>query len=118
MAGFPNRWRGVGDALAPADRVSLDLFVHQRVDEVAFQAFEGWRTMSLGSRGGFHTALPAFRRGAFVTAHFEGWALYAETLGFDLRRFHDAVLGQGALPLPVLQRVVDDWIAAQRAGAR
>lgn len=46
------------DALAPADRVSLDLFVHQRADEVAFQAFEGWRTMSLGSQGGFHTALP------------------------------------------------------------
>lgn len=29
---------------------------------------------------------------------------------FDLRGFHDAVLGEGALPLPTLARVVEDWI--------
>lgn len=34
---------------------------------------------------------------------------------FDIRRFHNAVLDQGALPLDALERVVDDWIAAQRA---
>jgi uncharacterized protein (DUF885 family) len=44
-------------ALPPADRKSLDVFVHQRAEEVAFQAFEGYRTMSLGSQGGFHTDL-------------------------------------------------------------
>ena len=26
---------------------------------------------------------------------------------FDIRRFHDAVLGEGALPLPVLRQVVE-----------
>jgi uncharacterized protein (DUF885 family) len=31
---------------------------------------------------------------------------------FDLRRFHMAVLDSGPLPLEVLDRVVDDWIAA------
>lgn len=35
---------------------------------------------------------------------------------FDLRQFHDEVLGHGALPLAVLERVVDDWIARRRAG--
>ncbi|NIH84220.1 DUF885 domain-containing protein [Amycolatopsis granulosa] len=30
---------------------------------------------------------------------------------FDIRAFHDLVLGGGALPLPVLEGVVDDWIA-------
>jgi uncharacterized protein (DUF885 family) len=37
-----------------------------------------------------------------------------ERLGaqFDLRRFHDRVLGQGAMPLAVLESQVDGWIAA------
>jgi uncharacterized protein (DUF885 family) len=35
---------------------------------------------------------------------------------FDIRAFHDTVLGGGALPLPILERRVDDWIAAERAG--
>jgi uncharacterized protein (DUF885 family) len=32
---------------------------------------------------------------------------------FDIRDFHDAVLGSGALPLAVLAEVVDAWIARQ-----
>jgi uncharacterized protein (DUF885 family) len=32
---------------------------------------------------------------------------------FDIRGFHDAVLGGGALPLSILERRVDAWIAAQ-----
>lgn len=36
---------------------------------------------------------------------------------FDIRAFHDEVLGGGALPLDVLEQRVDAWIAAVKAGA-
>ena len=33
---------------------------------------------------------------------------------FDLRRFHDAVLGQGSVPLDALEAQIDAWIAAEK----
>jgi uncharacterized protein (DUF885 family) len=37
---------------------------------------------------------------------------------FDLRRFHNAVLDDGALPLTVLESRIDEWIASERAAGR
>lgn len=39
-----------------------------------------------------------------------------EQLGekFDVRKFHDEILLTGAMPLPVLERKIERWIAAQR----
>jgi len=34
---------------------------------------------------------------------------------FDVRRFHDALLGNGSLPLPLLEREMGAWLAAQLA---
>ncbi len=41
------------------------------------------------------------------------------TLGerFDLKGFHDTMLANGAVPLSVLERIMSDWTAAQRAAA-
>ncbi|ONI76949.1 hypothetical protein ALI144C_33045 [Actinosynnema sp. ALI-1.44] len=35
---------------------------------------------------------------------------------FDIKEFHDVVLGGGALPMPVLDEVVTDWIAGKLTG--
>ena len=37
---------------------------------------------------------------------------------FDIRRFHMAVLDTGPVPLSVLDRQIDDWIAAEQARSR
>jgi len=34
--------------------------------------------------------------------------------GFDIRSFHDTVLSNGSVPLPILEEIVDGWIAARR----
>lgn len=36
---------------------------------------------------------------------------------FDLKAFHDVVLGSGPLPLDILERNVNDWITEQKNGA-
>jgi uncharacterized protein (DUF885 family) len=36
---------------------------------------------------------------------------------FDIKAFHDAVLGSGLMPLPVLDRVVRNWVEGQRVPA-
>jgi uncharacterized protein (DUF885 family) len=37
---------------------------------------------------------------------------------FDIKGFHDTVLGKGLMPLPVLDRVVRDWVDGQRVPVR
>jgi uncharacterized protein (DUF885 family) len=37
---------------------------------------------------------------------------------FDLKAFHDVVLDSGALPLDVLEKQVDGWIAIQKAAQK
>ena len=40
---------------------------------------------------------------------------YAES--FDIRGFHEKLLGNGALPLNVLETHMNEWVAEQKAAA-
>jgi uncharacterized protein (DUF885 family) len=34
---------------------------------------------------------------------------------FDIRRFHNALIDDGSLPLTVLEQRIDDWVARNRS---
>ncbi len=59
-----------------------------------------------------------YKIGQLKIAELRNRAETALGASFDLRNFHDAVLENGAIPLDVLERHIDRWIAAQRRSAR
>jgi uncharacterized protein (DUF885 family) len=54
----------------------------------------------------------AYKVGALKIQELRARAEKALGDGFDIKAFHAQVLGTGALPLPVLEKKIDDWIAA------
>jgi prolyl oligopeptidase len=57
----------------------------------------------------------AYKIGQMKILELRAAAMSALKDRFDIRKFHDAVLSTGAVPLPVLERVVREWIAVQQA---
>jgi uncharacterized protein (DUF885 family) len=56
----------------------------------------------------------AYKIGALTIQRLKAKAQQALGARFDPREFHAQVLMTGALPLPVLERKIDDWIAAAK----
>ena len=56
----------------------------------------------------------AYKIGELKIKELRAWA--EQTLGdrFDIRAFHDAVLGQGAIPLHLLEANIHSWVASQQ----
>ena len=54
----------------------------------------------------------AYKVGALKIQELRKRAETALGAKFDIRAFHAQVLGTGALPMPVLEKKIDDWIAA------
>ncbi len=59
----------------------------------------------------------AYKVGMLKILELRAWAEEALGDAFDIRAFHDTVIGGGALPLAVLERRVRSWVASVRAGA-
>ena len=57
----------------------------------------------------------AYKVGALTIQRLRKKAEDALGSKFDIRAFHDQVLDTGALPLPVLEKKIDDWIAIQKS---
>ncbi len=57
----------------------------------------------------------AYKIGALKIQELRARAETALGARFDVRAFHDQVLNTGALPLPILEKKIDDWIASQKS---
>lgn len=57
----------------------------------------------------------AYKTGQLAILRFRAKAEAELGDKFDLRKFHELVLGNGAMPLGIMERTVDEWIAGQKA---
>ena len=57
----------------------------------------------------------AYKVGMLKIQELRGKAETALGDDFDIREFHDVVLGGGALPLAILERRIDEWIASEKS---
>ncbi|MGB3839032.1 MAG: DUF885 family protein [Rhodanobacter sp.] len=115
----------LSDELLRADRLVLDTGVHykhwtrqQMVD--FFHAHSSEDEPDVQAETDRYITWPG-QALAYKTGELKIMALRArakQALGdqFDIRAFHDEILGGGALPLDVLEDRVNDWIAAVKAG--
>jgi uncharacterized protein (DUF885 family) len=56
----------------------------------------------------------AYKIGALTIQRLKAKAQKALGKKFDVREFHNQILNTGALPLTVLEKKIDDWIAARK----
>jgi uncharacterized protein (DUF885 family) len=115
----------LSDELLRADRLVLDTGVHamhwtrqQMVD--FFHAHSSEDEPDVQAETDRYISWPsqalAYKMGELKILELRERAKKELGSRFDIRAFHDEILDGGALPLDVLEKRVDAWIATQRAG--
>jgi uncharacterized protein (DUF885 family) len=115
------------DQIARASRLVIDSGLHtmgwtrqQAVDYM--MANSGWAPVDIQNEVDRYISWPA-QATSYMLGMLEIRRLrtLAETrLGedFDMRGFHDRVVGMGSITLPMLEESIEAWIAEQQTGGR
>lgn len=99
-------------ALSAVDQTSLDVFVHELQDDLRFEPFVGFRSMSLGSQGGFHAGFSGLLREVPMDTAAQARQVLARMAAYPMRVEQElARLRQGLAlgwvpPRTVLERVL------------
>jgi uncharacterized protein (DUF885 family) len=117
------RFGGLNDEMLRAMRLVVDTGIHAKgwTRERAIRYMldnSGMSETEVTAEVERYIAIPgqalAYKLGQLTILRLRARAEQALGPRFDLRAFHAQVLMTGALPLTVLERKIDDWIAAQR----
>jgi len=100
------------EALAPQDQTSLDIFILQQEETLLFEPFVGFRSISLGALGGFHSgfadllqASPVDNRGQ-VEQMLARMATYPKRVDQELVVLREGASLRWVPPRTVLERVL------------
>ena len=117
------RFGGLNDEMLRAMRLVVDSGIHARnwTRDQAIQYMldnSGMSRTEVVAEVERYIAIPgqalAYKVGQLTILRLRAEAERALGRRFDLRDFHAQVLMTGALPMPVLERKIRDWIAARR----
>lgn len=118
------RFGGLDDEMLRAMRLVVDTGIHSkgwtRDQAIKYMlANSGMGKTDATSEVERYIAIPgqalAYKIGQLKILELRDRAEKALGPRFDIREFHEQVLMTGALPLTVLERKIDDWIASRRA---
>jgi uncharacterized protein (DUF885 family) len=119
------RFGGLNDEMLRAMRLVVDTGIHAkgwtRDQGIAYMLENsGMSRTEVVAEVERYIAIPgqalAYKLGQLKILELRARAKRALGDRFDLKEFHAQVLMTGALPLTVLERKIDDWIASRRAG--
>lgn len=100
------------EALSARDRISLDVVVHSIEDNLRMEPFVGFRSMSMGALGGFHTGFSGLLqvsptgKASQVEQILARMAAYPQRVDQELARLREGLALRWVPPRSVVERVL------------